>query len=111
MNGKAVNACLVPAVRAHGKRIETVEGLAGEKGLHPLQREFVRRGALQCGFCTSGMLMSAKALLDAVPNPDGKEIKESLSGNLCRCTGYKTILEAVEAASKPMAEGTPTESE
>jgi carbon-monoxide dehydrogenase small subunit len=111
MNGKAVNACLVPAVRAHGKRIETVEGLGGEEGLHPLQREFVRKGALQCGFCTSGMLMSAKALLDAVPNPDGKEIKESLSGNLCRCTGYKTILEAVEAASKAMAEGTPAESE
>lgn len=99
MNGKAVNACLVPAVRARGKHIETVEGLEGVNGLHPLQREFALNGAVQCGFCTSGMLMSAKALLDANPSPGREKIKEALSGNLCRCTGYKKIIEAVEAAS------------
>lgn len=100
MNGKAVNACLVPAVRAAGKQIATVEGLEGVAGLHPLQKEFESKGAVQCGFCTPGMLMSAKALLDSVPNPARKMIKEALSGNLCRCSGYKKIIEAVEAASK-----------
>jgi carbon-monoxide dehydrogenase small subunit len=100
MNGKAVNACLVPAVRADGKQIATVEGLEGVDGLHPLQKEFESKGAVQCGFCTPGMLMSAKALLDSVPNPAIKTIKEALSGNLCRCSGYKKIIEAVEAASK-----------
>jgi aerobic-type carbon monoxide dehydrogenase small subunit (CoxS/CutS family) len=100
MNGKAVNACLVPAVRVHGKRIATVEGLEGTNGLHPLQKAFVRNGAVQCGFCTSGMLMSAKALLDADSSPDRKKIKESLSGNLCRCSGYKKIIDAVEAVSE-----------
>jgi len=100
MNGKAVNACLVPAVRADGKQITTVEGLEGVDGLHPLQKEFESKGAVQCGFCTPGMLMSAKALLDSVPNPAIKTIKEALSGNLCRCSGYKKIIEAVEAASK-----------
>ena len=100
MDGKAVNACLVPAVRANGKRIATVEGLEGQNGLHPLQKAFVANGAVQCGFCTSGMLMSAKALLDADSNPDRKKITESLSGNLCRCSGYKKIIDAVEGASK-----------
>lgn len=100
MNGKAVNACLVSAVRADGKQIATVEGLEGVDGLHPLQKEFERKGAVQCGFCTPGMLMSAKALLDSVANPARKTIKEALSGNLCRCSGYKKIIEAVEAASK-----------
>ena len=100
MDGKAVNACLVPAVRANGKQIATVEGLEGVDGLHPLQKEFERHGAVQCGFCTPGMLMSAKALLDSVPNPDKERIKEALSGNLCRCSGYKKIIEAVEAASE-----------
>jgi len=100
MNGKAVNACLVPAVRADGKQIATVEGLEGVDGLHPLQEEFESKGAVQCGFCTPGMLMAAKALLDSVSNPSRKGIKEALSGNLCRCSGYKKIIEAVEAASK-----------
>jgi len=100
MNGRAVNACLVPAVRVQGKSINTLEGLEGLDGLHPLQKAFVEKGAVQCGFCTSGMLMSAKALLDTDPSPDRKKIKESLSGNLCRCTGYKKIIDAVEAASE-----------
>ncbi len=100
MDGKPVNACLVPAVRANGKQITTVEGLEEADGLHPLQKEFERHGAVQCGFCTPGMLMSAKALLDTVPHPDREEIKEALSGNLCRCSGYKKIIEAVEAASE-----------
>ncbi len=100
LDGKAVNACLVPAVRANGKHVTTVEGLEGVDGPHPLQEEFERNGTVQCGFCTSGMLMSAKALLDSNPNPDRNKIKEALSGNLCRCTGYKKIIDAVEAASK-----------
>jgi carbon-monoxide dehydrogenase small subunit len=100
MEGRAVNACLVPAVRVQGKSISTVEGLEGPDGLHPLQKEFVEKGAVQCGFCTSGMLMSAKALLDVETSPDRGKIKESLSGNLCRCTGYQKIIDAVEAASK-----------
>ncbi len=99
MEGRAVNACLVPAVRVQGKSISTVEGLEGTEGLHPLQKEFVEKGAVQCGFCTSGMLMSAKALLDRDPSPGRRKIKESLSGNLCRCTGYQKIIDAVEAAS------------
>jgi 4-hydroxybenzoyl-CoA reductase alpha subunit len=98
MDGKAVNACLVLAVDSAGKRIETIEGLATGGELHPIQRAFVEKGAIQCGYCTPGMIMRTKSILDINPNPTKKEIKEELSGNLCRCTGYTKIIEAVETA-------------
>lgn len=100
MDGKTVNSCLVLAVRAHKKKIITIEGLGSTGRLHPIQEEFERYGAVQCGFCTPGMIMSAKALLDEIPDPNTKEIKEALSGNLCRCTGYKKIVTAVTKASQ-----------
>ena len=97
LNGEAVNSCLVLAVQADGAVIETIEGLAGEKGLHPVQEAFVKKGAIQCGFCSPGMIMSAKNLLDKNKNPNDAEIREGLSGNLCRCTGYQHIFEAIES--------------
>jgi len=100
MEGKAVNACLVLALQAEGKAIETVEGLGTAENLHPLQQSFIRQGAVQCGFCAPGMLMSAKALLDQSPRPTRDEIKRGISGNLCRCTGYVKIIKAIEGASK-----------
>ena len=100
MDRRAVNACLVLALQAEGKVIETVEGLGTAESLHPLQHSFIRQGAVQCGFCTPGMLMSAKALLDANPHPTREEIKRGISGNLCRCTGYVKIIKAIEGASK-----------
>ena len=100
MEGKAVNACLVLALQAEGKAIETVEGLGTPENLHPLQHSFIRQGAVQCGFCTPGMLMSAKALLDANPRPTREEIKLGLSGNLCRCTGYVKIIKAIQNVVK-----------
>ena len=100
MEGQAVNACLVPVLEAEGMNVTTIEGLAEPGGqLHPLQKAFVDHGAVQCGFCTPGMIMSAKALLDEKPKPTEEEIKESIAGNLCRCTGYVKIIEAVKAAS------------
>jgi carbon-monoxide dehydrogenase small subunit len=100
MNGKAVNACLVLALQANGKTIETIEGLGTPENLHPLQKSFIKHGAVQCGFCSPGMLMSAKALLDRNPHPAAEEIKRGISGNLCRCTGYVKIIKAIEEASK-----------
>jgi len=100
MNGKAVNSCLVLAVQASGKEITTVEGLETEDGLHPLQEKFIENGAIQCGFCTSGMLLSGKALLDKTPKPDELEIRTAISGNLCRCTGYQKIVESIKDASE-----------
>ncbi len=99
MDGKPVNSCLVLAVEANGKNITTIEGLENEEGLHPLQNSFVEKGAIQCGFCTSGMILSSKTLLDKNPNPTEKEIRSAISGNLCRCTGYQKIIEAVQSAS------------
>jgi carbon-monoxide dehydrogenase small subunit len=100
MDGQAVNACLVPVLEAEGKNVTTIEGLVQPDGqLHPLQRTFIDHGAVQCGFCTPGMIMSAKALLDENQSPTDEEIKESIAGNLCRCTGYVKIIEAVKAAS------------
>src|SRR5512136_3266024 len=98
MDGMPVNACLVLAPKVEGRRVETVEGLGSRESLHPLQKSFVDHGAIQCGFCTPGMLMSSKALLDKNPNPTREEIQEAISGHLCRCTGYQQIIEAIEAA-------------
>ncbi len=101
MDGKAVLSCLVLAVEAQGKKIETVEGLAKNGELHPLQKSFIEHGALQCGFCTSGMLMAAQGLLNENPRPSEKEVRLAIAGNLCRCTGYNAIVEAIlEAAGK-----------
>lgn len=97
MDGKAVSSCLVLAVQAKDKKIETIEGLARGGKLHPLQEAFVKHGGLQCGFCTPGMIMSAKALLDKNPRPTEEEIKTAISGNLCRCTGYVKIVESIKA--------------
>ncbi|MBU0513189.1 MAG: (2Fe-2S)-binding protein [Proteobacteria bacterium] len=95
MDGRAVNACLCLAVEADGSNIETIEGLQTEAGLHPLQEAFVEHGAIQCGFCTPGMIMAAKAILDQSPNASAERIKEAIAGNLCRCTGYQKIIQAV----------------
>ncbi|MFC1980060.1 (2Fe-2S)-binding protein, partial [Chloroflexota bacterium] len=102
INGKAVLSCLTLAMEAQGKDILTIEGLAKNGELHPLQQAFCDHGAIQCGFCTPGMLLSAKALLDENPQPTTAEVKEALSGNLCRCTGYVKIIEAIEEAAKEM---------
>lgn len=100
MNGRAVNSCLVLAVQASGKDIITVEGLETEQGLHPLQEKFIENGAIQCGFCTPGMLLSAKTLLDKNPKPSEQEIRTAISGNLCRCTGYQKIVESIKDVSE-----------
>ena len=105
MDGKAVLSCLVPILRAAGKKIETVEGLAEGEKLHPLQEAFIECGAVQCGFCTPGMLLSARALLNKNPNPTRDEVRKALSGNLCRCTGYKKIVDAVMLASQRIVRG------
>lgn len=102
MDGMPVNSCLVFACQLEGKQITTIEGIAKEGELHPLQQAFIEEGAIQCGFCIPGMIMSAKALLDKAPNPTEGEIREALAGNLCRCTGYKKIIKAVLAASQKM---------
>jgi len=98
LDGQAVNSCIVFALEADGKKIETIEGLANGKKLHPIQQAFVEKGAIQCGFCTPGMIIQTKAMLDKNPDPTEEEIKNALSGNLCRCTGYTKIIEAVETA-------------
>lgn len=100
MNEKPVNSCLVLAVEAEGKEIVTIEGLASGAKLHPIQEAFINYGAVQCGYCTPGMIISAKALLDECPNPTEEEIKLFISGNLCRCTGYVKIIEAIKEAAK-----------
>ncbi len=100
MDGKAVNACLVLALQAESKEIEKIEGLGTLDDLHPLQGSFIENGAVQCGYCTPGMLMSCAALLNKNPKPNIDEIKRAISGNLCRCTGYVKIIDAIGKASK-----------
>jgi carbon-monoxide dehydrogenase small subunit len=102
VDGKPVTACLMLAVEAEGQRVETVEGLSFDGELHPLQSAFIREGGLQCGFCTPGMLMSAKAIIDEHAHPSEEEIRSGLSGNLCRCTGYDSIVRAVKSAAEEM---------
>jgi carbon-monoxide dehydrogenase small subunit len=104
MNGKTVNSCLVLAVEADGKQITTIEGLAEGDKLHPVQQAFIDLGGLQCGFCTPGMIISAKAMLDENQNPTEEEIRRGISGNFCRCTGYTKIIQSIQAAV-PKKEG------
>jgi carbon-monoxide dehydrogenase small subunit len=104
MDGKAVKSCTIFAVQAQGRSVETVEGLANG-GLHPLQEGFWEKHGLQCGYCTPGMIMSAKAFLEKHPNPTDDEIRWAISGNLCRCTGYVKIVEAIQYAAEKMRGG------
>ena len=100
LDGNPVNACLVLAGQCEGRKVLTIEGLEKGGKLHPLQRSFIKLGAVQCGFCTPGMILSAKALLDQNPHPTEEEIKEAISGNLCRCTGYHQIVEAIKGVAE-----------
>lgn len=100
IEGKAANSCIVLALEADGKEVTTIEGLADGGKLHPIQEAFVEIGGLQCGFCTPGMILSTKVLLDANPNPTEEEIKKGLEGNFCRCTGYTKIIESVKVAAQ-----------
>lgn len=102
MDGKTVNSCLVLAVEADNRVITTIEGLANGDELHPIQEAFIKCGGLQCGFCTPGMIMSTKVLLENNPSPDEGEIRKAIAGNFCRCTGYTKIIESVKVAAKNM---------
>lgn len=105
LDGRAVNSCLILACQAVGHAIETIEGLGGPEALHPLQQAFVEAGAIQCGYCTPGMILASKSLLDRNSTPTEREIRVALSGNLCRCTGYQKIFEAVQSAADAMRSG------
>ena len=100
INGKPINSCLTLAVEANGKTVLTVEGLDKSGELHPLQQSFIDVGAVQCGFCTPGMLLSAKAVLDEIPDPTEEEIRTAIEGNICRCTGYDKIVTAIRVAGE-----------
>ena len=100
VDGEPVLSCLTLALSCEGRQVTTIEGLAAQGELHPVQQAFVETGAIQCGFCTPGMILSAKALLDRVPNPTADQIQAGLAGNICRCTGYVKILEAVQHAAR-----------
>ncbi len=106
VNNKAVNSCIYPVMEVAEATVTTIEGMIGSSGeLHPIQQAFVERGAVQCGFCTPGMIMASRALLDENPNPTEDEIRHGLAGNLCRCTGYTQIVEAVESAGESLRNG------
>jgi carbon-monoxide dehydrogenase small subunit len=106
VDNKAVNSCIYPVMEVASATVTTIEGMVGSSGeLHPIQQAFVERGAVQCGFCTPGMIISSRALLDENPNPTEDEIRHSLAGNLCRCTGYTQIVEAVESAGEALRKG------
>ncbi|MDO4561610.1 MAG: (2Fe-2S)-binding protein [bacterium] len=102
LDGYPVNSCCYLAIQANDKSVETIEGISGGNKLHPLQQAFIDEGAVQCGFCTPGMIMAAKALLDENPRPSREQVQEALSGNLCRCTGYASIEKAVLSAADIM---------
>ena len=105
MDGELVNSCLVMAFQAHGSHIITIEGLEENGEIHPIQQAFIDVGAVQCGYCTPGMILAVKALLDKNPDPSREEIREGISGNLCRCTGYNKIIDAAEKSLNYMREG------
>lgn len=105
MDGETVNSCLVMAFQANGSNITTIEGLEENGKLHPVQQAFMDEGAVQCGFCIPGMVLSTKALIDKIPHPTRDEIREGISGNLCRCTGYNKAIDAGERAVKYIEEG------
>jgi carbon-monoxide dehydrogenase small subunit len=101
LDGKTVNSCIFPALEVEGRRVTTIEGMIDVQGnLHAIQKAFIEYGAIQCGFCTPGMVLSAKALLDENPNPSEEEIRNGIAGNLCRCTGYLQIIQAIKAVSE-----------
>ena len=100
VGGRLVSSCLTLAIACRGQEIATIEGLAGDNGLHPLQQAFIEFGGFQCGICTPGQVVAAKALLDTIPNPSEAEIKEWMLGNLCRCTGYYKIVESIQTAAQ-----------
>jgi carbon-monoxide dehydrogenase small subunit len=105
VDGKAVNACLMLAVQLDGRNVETIECLGDSGNLHPLQESFVKKHAVQCGFCIPGLIMSTKALIEKNPHPDSEEISDAIAGNLCRCTGYQQILSAVRHVARGESEG------
>jgi carbon-monoxide dehydrogenase small subunit len=105
LDGRAVNSCLVLAVQADGRQVTTIEGLAEGRALHPIQQAFVDHGAIQCGFCSPGMILMAKAILDANPKPSEAEVRAGIAGNLCRCTGYQKIVEAILDAADRIQKG------
>lgn len=105
MNGKAVKTCILPVMKAMDAEIETIENLSKNNQLHPLQQSFIDCGAVQCGFCTPGMIMTAKAILEENPDPTDEDIKVGLTGNICRCTGYVKIMDAVKEAAEEMRKG------
>jgi carbon-monoxide dehydrogenase small subunit len=103
LNGRLVDSCLIFAVEAKGGEVQTIEGLASNGELHPVQKAFIECGGVQCGFCTPGMIMASKTLLEKNPHPNEDEIRHALGGNLCRCTGYAKIIDAVQSAARVMA--------
>jgi carbon-monoxide dehydrogenase small subunit len=103
LNGRLVDSCLIFAVEANGGQVQTIEGLAVNGELHPVQKAFIECGGVQCGFCTPGMIMASNTLLENIPNPTEDQIRQALGGNLCRCTGYAKIIDAVQAAASIMA--------
>jgi len=105
LDGRAVYSCITLAIQAYGKKVETIESLGDEESLHPIQQAYLDAGALQCGYCTPGMIMTTKELLDNNPYPQDREIREALAGNICRCTGYRQIIEAVKLAARKMSGG------